>query len=252
MIELTLSQPDGIRQMIKYNVSPLFELASSLYELAQKQPHPRFEEWAAYTLKTFTSERLLAEWDYVMPVFQHRIPQFFDSLRTQNVMSVDEQYEYFVDLTLQEFTESLEMCLAEGKQQPSETAPPITVDLQSDPELVKGRFTLFISSYWQLLFEEKWEQLAPKFVREAEKMEAAFRNADDTAAFLTTISARFSFDPSSRLLSIDRAEEPSACEDARLLMLYPSFFYTGSPAITVHDQNVLLVYNFITRSDPAK
>lgn len=244
MIELTLSHPDDSRQTIKYSVSPLFELATSLYELAQLHPDPDFAQWASSTLNIFTTERLLTEWNYFLPVFLYRIPPFFDPPRTQKVMSVDEQYDYFLNLSQEEFSESLQKCLQQGSGEKSVHA--IADDLLTDPDLVKNRFTLFLSSYWQLVFEAKWEELAPKFVREAEQIERALNNLDETVAFLNTILQRF-HDHGNGCLLLDLDVGAPVLDKARMLTLYPSFFFTGSPSLTMHNQHIHLVYNCICR-----
>jgi hypothetical protein len=238
MITIPLSDHAPLRSVISYSVSPLFELAASLHMLAQSQPHERLADWTENTLAAFQRTRLLEEWHYFSPVFRAAIPDAFDPLHTKGVMAVDDQYDYFVTLPTAPFVRSLRAAL-QG-QSGGETSTLID-DLEHDPDFVKGRFSLFISSYWQLLFEAKWEEIAPLFVREAEAIEHALHDKESLLSHLQQIHPGVRYNLAEGRLEFS---DNLPAEQASNLVLYPSHFYAGSPFLTKKGQNAHLVYSF--------
>jgi hypothetical protein len=242
MITIPLPEHEPLRSVISYSVSPLFELAASLHMLAQPMPHERLADWAVNTLAVFERGRLLEEWRYFAPVFRSAIPDAFDPLHTKGVMAVDDQYDYFVTLPTVQFVASLLSALSTlPKTHGEHEIPAIISDLSEDPNLVKGRFSLFVSSYWLLLFEAKWEEIAPSFVREAEAIEQAMRDRETIISLLHNIHPGVRYNPAAGRLEFT---DDLPAEQANNLVLYPSHFYAGAPALTKKGHNAHLLYSF--------
>ncbi|TGU77745.1 hypothetical protein EN829_064205, partial [Mesorhizobium sp. M00.F.Ca.ET.186.01.1.1] len=157
--------------------------------LAQPTPPERFISWSEDKLEQFESVRLKREWDYLLPLFRYGIPDSFDPVHTKGVMAVDDQYEYFVTLPTEEFVRSVSPMLDRWLEQHS--IPQVLLDIREDSDYVKGRFSLFVSSYWQMVFEENWEAIAPQFVKEAERIYYAVQDIPAMLAYLHTISPAF-------------------------------------------------------------
>lgn len=245
MITIDLSFQSNLRHVISYSVSPLFELAASLRLLAQPNSHSLYAQWVDGTLKTLVSEGLVDDWEYFAPVFTHSIPDFFDPLRTQGVMAVDDQYDYFVTVPISDFRQSLHACLKQMDK--NDVSMGVITDLANDPDYVKSRFTLFISSYWQLVFEAKWEEIAPRFVREAEEIERALQGIDLITSYFQSIIPKVIFNEPLEQIEFHLAETGLVNANARSFVLYPSLLHTVPPAFSVHGNKVYLLYNCIER-----
>lgn len=239
MIIIPLPSNNPLSATISYSVSPLFEMAASLHTLAQPTPPERFSEWAQEIVTQFQSARLQNDWEYFLPLFRYEIPGFFDQVHTQGVMAVDDQYEYFVMLPTEDFVQSLETVLAEWSQH--HEIPTVVLDIQEDADYVKGRFSLFISSYWQLLFEATWESIAPLLVREAEQIHHALGELSSCLSYLQKIEPTITYDADTMELV---CPSPEPKEEARELILYPSHFYAQKPSLTKKNTSLHLLYSF--------
>jgi hypothetical protein len=238
MITILLPDHEPLRHVISYSVSPLYELAASLHLLAQPKPHDRHADWVEDTLAAFERSRLLEEWHYFTPVFRSTIPDAFDPLHTIGVMAVDDQFDYFVTLPTEQFVASILPALPESPCE--QEKPAIIGDLAEDPDLVQGRFRLFVSSYWQLFFETKWEEIAPCFVREAEAIEQAMRDRETMISFLQNIHTGVRFNPAAERMEFS---DDLPAGQANSLVLYPSHFYAGAPSLTKKGQIAHLLYS---------
>lgn len=170
MIHLNLSLIGNVRQSLHYHVSPLFEMAASLQVIAQAAHTPlqypsAHDVWIESTLERFKEEDLLAEWDYLSPIFANHIPAFFASHASYQANGIEEQYDYLVDLPNEVFVQALQEVFS---TQEEAQATPVELDFLEKPKAVKARFTLFLCTYMQFIFESKWEQLAPKLVHDIE------------------------------------------------------------------------------------
>ncbi|GAA4701707.1 hypothetical protein GCM10023228_01730 [Brevibacillus fulvus] len=242
---LDLSDLTDLRQKVSYGVSPLFELATSLYVLAQPARHEPHAGWVANSLQILRKERLLAEWHYLFPLFQQSVPALFYPQLTERAMSVDEQYDYLVNIDTGSFLASLPSELL----QPTLSVPisSLPTDIQSDPEAVKCRLILFLSSYWQLLFQRKWERLAPRFLQEAEAIEQALGDIEQLTQLLRTILPVFRDE---HCLCFADKTEPERRRSLHKLTLYPSLFFTHAPQLTACQETLLLLYNCEQRTQP--
>ncbi|AWX56671.1 hypothetical protein AB432_017215 [Brevibacillus brevis] len=227
-----------LSNLISYSVSPLYEMAASLYTLAQETPPERFAYWTEEKVEQFESARLLKEWGYFVPLFRYGIPDSFDPLHTKGVMAVDDQYEYFVTLPTDHFVRSMKPILEEWISH--HDAPVVAFDLEEDADYVKGRFSLFVSSYWQLFFEANWEAIAPKFVREAERIYYSLQGIESLTTYLQTISPAITYDTETHQLTCP-SNGPSY--DAQHLILYPSYYYAQEPTLTKKGWNAHLLYS---------
>ncbi|MFD2371423.1 DUF5937 family protein [Brevibacillus sp. GCM10020057] len=238
-ISLPISGP--LSHVISYSVSPLYELAASLHTLAQPSPPALFADWVDGKLSTLRAARLLKDWEYLLPLFRYGIPDSFDPLQTKGVMAVDDQYEYFVTLPTETFVRSLLPQLEAWKEH--HPAPPIAADLREDTDYVKGRFSLFISSYWQLSFENNWEGIAPLFVAEAEKIHNAVQSKERLLAYLQTLLPEIRYDAETNSFS---CPAPGPDCEAQHLILYPSHYYFSAPTLTKKGMNAHLLYSFVS------
>jgi hypothetical protein len=238
MIILPLLDHIPLRDVITYSVSPLFELAASLHMLAQPSSPEPLKKWTEETLRAFQTARLSTEWQYFAPVFRFQIPDSFDPFHTKGIMAVDDQYDYFVTLPTDQFCQSLKTAMEALQNQ--EDTQPICHDLMSDPEFVQSRFSLFISSYWQLFFEAKWEEIAPQFVREAERIEQALVSGEKVGRLLNGILPDFRYNSDLNRLELDNRK---GSQQIRQLILYPSHFHVQSPSLVCKEFTAHLVYH---------
>jgi hypothetical protein len=239
MILIPLTGTCPLSNHVSYHVSPLYELAASLYTLAQIEPPEPFQEWTNEVIERFHTERILKDWEYVRPLFRYGIPDIFEPYQTQGVMAISELYEYFVTLTPEAFARSLQPSLEDWSLHHDH--PAIAVDLQDDPDYVKGRFNLFLSSYWQLFFEATWEKIAPRFVREAERIQHACADLPSLLSYLRDISPAFSYQAEKSTL-IYHTAGPEL--EAQQLILQPSQ-YIRTPSLSKEGTEAFLVYPLI-------
>ncbi|MGN7470455.1 hypothetical protein [Brevibacillus sp. SAFN-007a] len=239
MMTIPLPGHGPLSNAISYSVSPLYELAASLHTLAQPSPPERFFSWSEDQLEQFESARLTQEWAYLLPLFRYGIPDTFDPVQTKGVMGVDEQYEYFVMLPTEQFVRSVTPMLDHWMQQ--HAIPQVYLDMQEDSDYVKGRFSLFVSSYWQLYFEENWESIAPQFVKEAERIYASVQTMPALLSYLQSICSAFSLDEENRRLTCPY-DGPD--DHAEQLILYPSYYYAQEPCLSKKGAHAHLLYSF--------
>lgn len=239
MITIPLPGNGPLTNAISYSVSPLYELAASLHTLAQQTPPERFLSWSEDKLEQFESAQLKQEWDYMLPLFRYGLPDSFDPVQTKGVMGVDDQYEYFVTLPTEQFVRSVTPMLDQWMQQ--HEIPQVYLDIKEDSDYVKGRFSLFVSSYWQLFFEENWESIAPQFVKEAERIYYAVQDIPALLSYLQSISPAFSLDEETCRLTYSGCDLD---EQAQQLILYPSYYYAQEPCLRKQGTNAHLLYSF--------
>lgn len=222
---------------IHFRVSPLFEMAASLHTLAQTSPPEPFAEWAEEIIANFHSERLVKEWEYFKPVFRYGIPEIFDPVQNPDLHSSPDLYSYIVHLETRAFQRSLVPLLQNWSLHHEK--PAITEDIHTDPDYVKGRFSLFISTYWQLFFAAIWEQLAPAFDQEAKKLQAACHDSSALAAFLQDVSPSFTYLDDQLQIALPVSEPEQKPEH---ILLYPSHFYRSTPFLCQKGSSVHVQY----------
>lgn len=247
MITIPLTGNRPLSHRFSYSISPLYELAVSLHTLAQLTPPEHLSQWVHEKLSHFQIVRLMKDWEYFLPLFRYAIPDSFDPYQTKGVMAVDDQYEYFVTLPTPKFLKSLTPSLDAWNANHSQ--PEVAEELCEDPDYVKGRFSLFISSYWQLSFESNWEQIAPGFVKEAERIHHSLEDARSLSELLLSILPAIRYNAEELTLSCPHAGQAA---EAQNLILYPSYYYTAEPLVTLKDADVHLLYSFTTPSAPTK
>ncbi|GED72761.1 hypothetical protein BRE01_64630 [Brevibacillus reuszeri] len=240
MISIPLTSNSPLSHTISYSVSPLFELAASLHTLAQLSPPARFNNWSQDLLAQFKEARLSNDWEYFLPLFRYGIPDSFDPVITRGVMSVDDQYEYFVTLPSDDFVRRLQPLLKKWNQH--HDIPSVAFDIEEDADYVKGRFSLFVSSYWQLFFEANWEAIAPSFVREAEQIHHVLNDLPACLDYLNKISFGITYDSEENRL-LCPYEGPDY--EVQQLVLYPSHFYAAEPLLSKGGAGAHLLYSFL-------
>ncbi|MED4750256.1 DUF5937 family protein [Brevibacillus choshinensis] len=247
MITIPLTGTSPLSHRFSYSISPLYEIAASLHTLAQPTPPERFSNWSQEKLSHLQIVRLMKDWEYFLPLFRYGIPDTFDPYQTKGVMAVNDQYEYFVTIPTDQFVRSMLPSLEAWGQHHS--LPEVSEDLREDSDYVKGRFSLFVSSYWQLSFESNWEVVAPLFVKEAERIHHALEDTDSIVSLLQSIlpSIRYDSDSDSLACPIEGPE----CE-VETLILYPSHYYFSEPLLSIKEGNAHLLYSFTTPSESNK
>lgn len=219
MILIPLSGSSPLSNHVSYHISPLYELAASLHVLAQINPPEPFQEWTNEVIERFRIEGLFNDWDYLCPLFRYGIANLFEPDQTKGLMGVSELYQYFVTLTTDVFTQSLQPLIASWNHH--HEPPIVAVDMLNDPAFVKGRFNLFISSYWQLFFEATWEKIAPLLVKEAERIQHACANLPSLQTYLSDVFPSFSYQDERNMLGFTTSDPD---EQLQSLILQPSYF----------------------------
>lgn len=247
MFTIPLPGTRPLSDTFSYSVSPLYELAASLHTLAQPNPPERFSHWAGEKLSHIQVARMTKDWEYVLPLFRYGIPDTFDPFQTKGVMSINDLYDYFFTLPTEQFVTSLHPLLEQWNRRHAE--PPIFSDLREDSDYVKGRFSLFVSSYWQLSFETNWEGIAPLFVNEAERIHASLDSPQSLVALLQSILPASYYDPDTHRIACP-TDGPSY--EVQHLVLYPSHYYFAEPLLTKKGVNGHLLYSFTALADSTK
>ncbi|MGD8191168.1 hypothetical protein ACQCN2_14410 [Brevibacillus ginsengisoli] len=248
MIQLNLSLIGNVRQSLQYNVSPLFEMAASLQAIAQSsracQSHTSslHYPWIEETLQRFKEEDLLAEWEYLSPIFAHDIPAFLTSHESYQANGIEQQYDYLVDLPNEVFVQAiLDVFSQRTEEDPSLT--PVEQDLADKPKVVKARFTLFLCTFMQSIFESKWEQLAPKLVLDIESKSSILLSHPDLVQLLRSWFPTIQYDVETECISIPRPK--NSPDDTSLpitsLVLSPSWFI-GEPSFKIIADKLCVTY----------
>lgn len=239
MISVPLSGSVPLSHTITYSISPLFELAASLHLLTRSPASSRQASWAEEMRSGFREERIWTEWEYFSPLFRSGVPDFLSPLQTKGVTSIEDQYDYFVRLSPLTVLHSLGS-LRDGSNS-SDSAEPIFQDAKEDADFVKGRFSLFLSSYWQLFFETIWETIAPRFVQEAERITLALYSPEELVACLKTITPGF-------FMTEEETQQTLVFDDGspeqmtvRQFTLYPSYF-SEEMSIQANERALHLIY----------
>lgn len=250
MINLDLSTIRNLSKSLSYHVSPLFEMAVSLHTLAQAPSHPKHLEWTERTLQKFQEEDLLAEWEYLSPIFARSVPAFFAPHFSYRANGIEEQYDFLVDLSNEIFVQSLQHVFAVRSGETDPSPFQVELDLSDKPKVVKARFTLFLCTYMQLIFEAKWEQVAPKLVRDIEAKSLALQTQEDLAALLREWFPTSVYDSKTNVISIhssDCASFVSASQPSiSTFVLSPSWFI-GKSYMEVIDNCLHVTYGIASQ-----
>lgn len=226
-----------LSRIVSFHVSPLYEMTASVHTLAQTSTPEPFAEWVEEIIAKFHSERLIKEWEYFKPVFRYGIPGIFDPVQKQALHSDTDLYSYIVHLETREFQNSLAPLLQSWSQH--HEMPPIAEDVHTDPDYVKGRFSLFLSSYWQLLFAAIWDRIAPLFDQEAEKLQAASRDIPALTAFLQDVCPSLTYLDDQHQFAIPVSD---SAQKAEHILLYPSHFFRSTPFLFQKGSGVHVQY----------
>ncbi|WP_134686693.1 hypothetical protein [Brevibacillus migulae] len=201
--------------------SPLFELASSLLVLTRSQTEERHREWVNQTLAVFDQEQLSADFHYFSAIFLRTIPWIFHPNQTKNIQNSEEMYEYLLNIPLETFHEACSTALHGEKIVQVQKPLPVEIDLQRDPEFVRGRFLLFMAAYWELFFSSTWERILLLLEKEAAQIKEACTSVEQFSHFLQ--SRAF---PSPQGENQQTDPHP---DELQYVHMYPSVFYEGIP-----------------------
>lgn len=255
MMHLNLSLVGNVRQSLHYSVSPLFEMAASLHVLAQGPAFQQHSKWIESTLKRFQEEDLLKEWEYLSPIFAGEIPSFFASHVSYEANGIEEQYNFLVDLPTEVFARALQAVftpstVAENESSEEKPASPVALDLRENPKVVKARFTLFLCTFMQTIFESQWERVAPKFVRDIEVKSSMIHSQQDIVKLLSELFPTVKYDAETKSISLPTkeylpSEDSPTSDDPSIvitaIVLSPSWF-VDKPFVEVIDDKLYLTY----------
>ena len=240
MILIPLSVDSPLSHTIHFSISPLFELAASLHVLAQPVPPRRFLPWTEEVHRLLAESLLYTDWAYFRPLFHCGIPHVFDPVQSRGVESEEEQYNYLLSLSTPHVADSVQSLL---KRCGPSKREPLAAELNEDPDYVKGRLMLFLSTYRQLCLEAKWKSLAPLYLEEAERIRRATEQLDSLLSYLKQIPAAISFDTQTSSLA---CQSPGPYRKAAQLLLCPSYFHFSPPRL---EQTGTLVYVLYSMAD---
>jgi hypothetical protein len=228
--------PDQVR----YHVSCLFELAASLHLLSRNPDVQPTDEWIGHVRSVLSQSSLLSEFSYFAPVFSRTIPWIFHPNQTAGMTGPEEMFTYITYLPVRHFQEAFSLALR-GKQLAKVHLPSdVEVDLQRDAEFVKGRFSLFLSAYWESVFGPKWREVVPALEKEGMRIEMARRDPDEFLSFLRAIP--LPRHDGNSIGSDSPSHSSPAAVDMRLLILFPSWFYSDEAAWHIQDGVGHLLY----------
>ncbi|NGQ96341.1 hypothetical protein G3578_14340 [Brevibacillus sp. SYP-B805] len=235
--------PDQVR----YRVSCLFELAASLHLLCRTPAAQPADEWMGHMQSVLSQLSLMPEFCYFAPAFSQNIPWIFHPNHTVGITGPEEMFTYITNLSVRRFREAFSLALR-GKQLAQVHLPSaLEVDLQRDAEFVKGRFSLFLSAYWESAFAAAWQEVAPALEKEGLRIEEARMAPEKMLSFLRAIPLPLG--EGSPIGSDSHADSSPASVDMRLLVLYPSWFYPDDAAWHIQDGVGHLLYRIPQKHD---
>ena len=210
-----------LHRHITWSYSPLFELASSLLVLTRSQTEERHRQWTNQTLDVINQEHFSTDLQYFSAVFNRTIPWIFHPNQTNGIEDSEDMFAYILNISHDNFREAFSTALHGETITEVKHPLPVEIDLQRDPEFVRGRFLLFLATYWEAVFSSTWQQILPLLEKEAEKISEACSSVERFQHFLQSMP-----------ISI-RLEENSIPDqevhELHFLHMYPSTFYSGSP-----------------------
>jgi hypothetical protein len=245
MESTAFSKIERLLGKVTYRVSPLFELAASLHLLARQSTAGPLHDWVNSALHQLTQERLGSDWNYFAPVFTRAIPWILHPDQTKGLDGMNELYDYVTNLPVRRFREAFSLSLHGELIAEVKNPCLVEIDLQRDPEFVKGRFVLFLSAYWETIFSRTWEQVKPRFAKETQEIEQALQDKERFLAFLRSIpivrdQLRDTDDDIGQKSLVPLAE---ICQ----ITLYPSLFYTDVPQLHIQQDAGHLLYHMEDR-----
>ncbi|MFM1650955.1 hypothetical protein ACI7RC_02510 [Brevibacillus sp. B_LB10_24] len=247
MITIGLTKMQNMRPVVRYGVSPLFEMAVSLHTLSSQSPPIQHYNWVKQTIDRLRQENLYREFLYFSPLFMESTPRFFDPDATDHVKGVDDLYEYLLALPQGEFVEGVNEALLAAKKGSADIIYPIEKGLRDDPAVIKSRFTLLTASYLQAVFMAKWEELAPKLVAEVEWAEQELSTANDVGVFLQRLVPEIGYNEEDNHLLIQQEDGAEAHYDITDIVFQPSLFFSTPPRYSLSGKTLHVTYNVNSR-----
>lgn len=239
MATISFPQLLHLDKQVQYNCSPLFELAASLHVLASSPAEERHRQWVSRTLRSLSLEHLSEEWSYFSPVFSKAIPWILHPDKTKGIAGDEELYDYMVHIPLGMFRQAFSSALHGERIIEVRDPLPVEIDLQRDPDFVRGRFILFLSTYWENIFSFTWQLIALQLSRETEQIIKASSSNDQFQEFLQSIPFPDFQD--------DHMQGEQPVSEVQFLHLYPSIFSCGQPTMHIHANIGHLLYNIHDR-----
>ncbi|WP_126426652.1 DUF5937 family protein [Brevibacillus marinus] len=248
MIKINLSKLHDSQPPIRFSVSPLFEIAASLHVLTQALPTIQHHQWVKKSREILKQEGLYAEWLYFSPLFYCAVPSMFAVHQTEALTTEEEQLAYLTDLPLAQFIDSCRETLNSSVGRGRLPHTSLLIDLLCEPELIRGRFNLFLAAYTHYIFREKWDELQPAVARERARFES-LRSAKAVCQYLQQILPfPLTCDASQLVLRLpDSAVEPDSPEVVRLA-LHPSWFLPHPPQYTQAGDTLHIAYSLLSQA----
>lgn len=242
MISIQFSVKDEIRRFATYTVSPLFEMAASIQTLTLESSQKHHHPWVQRMRNLLVREHLETEWLYFAPVFSEIVPAILSLPYIEKFVTMDELFEHLVHLPTTEFMLSLLFALHQENRRNKELIYPVELDLKKEPDLVKSRFTLFISSYWHVLFEPDWKAIRPRLQREIETINDSLHSGQ-LGQYLESISDLIRYDEGNRALLIADAAAVNSTTPIRSIVLHPSWFANKPVSFSKQHNKIHIIYS---------
>ncbi len=244
MITIELSLLDDLRQIATFSIAVFYEMAASMHILTQTSPQQDLLKWADQAQHQLERAKMEREWHYFAPVFAETVPVLFAPSVMWRVEELDHLIEYLLHLPADEFAQSFLLALRHENRKHKELTYRIEMDLKRDPELVKHRLILFLSSYWQLVFEPAWKDITACLQPHLERLEESLNN-HSLGSYLSSLSANITYDPASKRLSIRKQDKKQERLELRSLVLLPSWFSTETFDFSKQQKSIHVVYNAV-------
>ncbi|RNB91721.1 hypothetical protein EDM56_02905 [Brevibacillus fluminis] len=241
MISIQFSVKDDLRRFATSTISPLYEMAASIHALTLSTPKEHHLAWLKETRDLLIREQLEEEWLYFAPVFSEVVPDILSLPYIERFVTMEELFEHLVHLSPLEFARSVLAALRQENRRNKELIYPVELDLKKDPDLVKSRLTLFVSSYWHIVFEPQWSDIVPRLSREVETINACL-HSNRLGDYLSSISSQMEYDEVSRSILIADVEEVSASNPIRSIVLHPSWFASKPVEFSKQQNKIHIIY----------
>lgn len=246
MISIQFSLKDDLRRFATYTISPLYEMAASIHALTLSFQKDHHVAWMQQTRLVLTCEQMEEEWLYFAPVFSEIVPDILSLPYIERFVTMEELFEHLVHLSTVDFIRSMLVALHHENRRNKELIYPVELDVKKEPELVKSRFTLFISSYWHIVFEPNWQSIVPRLYRELETINTCLYT-NRLGDYLKSISELFDYDEANRSILISNVDDVSATNPIRSIVLHPSWFASKPVSFFKQQNKIHIIYSISPR-----
>lgn len=242
MISIQFSLKDDLRRFATSTIAPLYEMAASIHALTLSTPKDHHIAWHKETRDLLIGEQMEEEWLYFAPVFSEIVPDILSLPYIERFVTMEELFEHLVHLSTTDFSRSMLAALRMESRRNKELIYPVELDLKKDSDLVKSRFTLFISSYWHIVFEPLWKNIVPRLYREVEIINACL-HTNRLGDYLASISDMIQYDETSKSILITNVDDVSTSKPIHAIVLHPSWFASKPIQFSKLQNKIHIIYS---------